>query len=214
MKKSIRLSRQTRANWLVDLSVFSGAVIAMLTGIYFLFIPSGGYDGGRNSFYNVTVLFGRESWEDLHLWGGLAMILAVVIHLTLHWRWVVGMIKRVAHSIRTGESTFSRGAKVNIAINLTIALSFLVTAISGLYFLLLTDDGYQGGRNPNWDPGFLFSRFTWDMLHTWGAVVLTLAAMAHFYIHWGWIRKVTARFFRSLLPQNRRQPARQTVGIR
>ena len=34
------VSKQTRNNWLIDAAVFIGAVIAAITGIYFLFLPS------------------------------------------------------------------------------------------------------------------------------------------------------------------------------
>ena len=212
MKRPIRMSMQTRKNWGIDFAVFVGAVIAGLTGIYFLFVTSGGYNGGRNAFYNVTILFGRETWEEFHLWGGLLMILAVALHFLIHWRWVVSMTRRVVQAIKTGQSSLSSGAKWNIGIDLLIAVSFLITALSGLYFWLLTEGGYQGGSNPDWDPNFLFSRVTWDIVHTWSGVVLILAAILHFYIHWGWVKKVTLRFFLSLLPQNQEpqgQPTQQ-----
>ena len=167
MKRPIRMSMQTRKNWGIDCAVFVGAVIAGLTGIYFLFVTSGGYNGGRNAFYNVTILFGRETWEEFHLWGGLLMILAVAVHFLIHWRWVVSMTRRVVQAIKTGQSSLSSGAKLNIGIDLLIAVSFLITALSGLYFWLLTEGGYQGGSNPDWDPNFLFSRVTWDIVHTW-----------------------------------------------
>ncbi len=53
------VSKQTRNNWLIDAAVFIGAVVAAITGIYFLFLPSGGYQGGRNPMYGVTILFER-----------------------------------------------------------------------------------------------------------------------------------------------------------
>ncbi|MDQ1300249.1 MAG: hypothetical protein QG637_166, partial [Chloroflexota bacterium] len=36
------VSKHTLNNWLIDTAVFIGALIASLTGIYFLFLPSGG----------------------------------------------------------------------------------------------------------------------------------------------------------------------------
>ncbi|MCJ7569662.1 MAG: DUF4405 domain-containing protein, partial [Anaerolineales bacterium] len=51
------------------------------------------------------------------------------------------------------------------------------------------------GANVNWDIGFLFTRTTWDLIHTWSGIVLIIAAGFHFLIHWKWIKKVTYRFF-------------------
>ena len=88
------VSKQTQKNWWIDASLALTAVIAALSGIYFLYLPSGGYMGGRNSLYNVTVLFSRHTWDQIHLWGGLAMILAATVHLAIHWTYVVNMTRR------------------------------------------------------------------------------------------------------------------------
>lgn len=196
--KRRQISTQTRRNWFTDVAVFAGALLAALTGIYFLFLPVGGYQGGRNPFYGVEMLFGRQTWADLHTWGGLVMILAVIIHFTLHWSWVKMMSRKVFNSARGGGSAFSRGAQINVLIDLLVALGFLVTAVSGVYFLFLPA-GYSGGRTPGWDPGLLFSRASWDMLHTWGAIVMILGALLHLAIHWRWIVNVSRRLWHSQL---------------
>jgi hypothetical protein len=192
------ISSKTRLNWLLDAAVFSGAVVAALSGIYFSYFPSGGYQGGRNPAYGATLFLDRQSWSDLHIWGGVLMILAVVIHLAYHWYWVRSMAAKLAKILRDGGSGLSRGGKINLAINMMIGLSFLAVSVSGVYFLFLTSGGYQGGANSAWNQDFIFTRTTWDLIHTWSGVALIIAAMLHFVIHWRWIRNVTARFFGSL----------------
>jgi len=206
MSKPIRMSRQTRLNWLIDTAVFIGALLSILTGIYFLFLPIGGYQGGRNPFYGIVILFERATWDDLHIWGGVLMILAVIIHFSIHWDWVKMMAKRMGKTVRGQGSKFSRGAKVNLAVDTVMALGFLATAVSAIYFLFVPA-GYSGGRTVGWDPNFLFSRLTWDLIHTWGFIVMVVAALLHFVIHWRWIVNVTRRFFLSLRPQ---KPQTQT----
>lgn len=201
MAKRVTISMQTRKNWLIDAAVLVGGVVAALSGIYFLFAPSGGFKVGINPLAGVTILFDRRTWDDLHTWGGVAMIAAVVIHLAIHWRWVAMMARRVIGSVRTGESGLSKGSRFNLALNVVVAISFLLTAVSGIYFLFAPTGGFQGGRNVGWDPGFLFSRTTWDLIHTWAGTVLIAVAAVHFWIHWRWVKNVTARFFLSLLPQ-------------
>jgi cytochrome b subunit of formate dehydrogenase len=197
---------QTRKNWIIDVAVFVGGLLAALTGIYFLFIPSGGYQGGRNPMYGVTILFERHTWSNWHTWGGLLMIVAAIIHFAIHWQWVKRMSSRTLDALRPTGSKLSKGAKVNIAVDLVIALSFLICALTGIYFLFAPEGGFQGGNNPGWDPGFLFSRTTWDLLHTWSGVAMIVAAAVHLAIHWRWVRNVTARFFLSLLPQPEAKP--------
>jgi hypothetical protein len=192
------ISRKTRLNWLLDASVFSGAIVAALSGIYFLYSPSGGYQGGRNPAFGTTLFFERHTWSDLHTWGGVLMILAVVIHLAYHWYWVRSMAAKLVKFLRDGGSGLSQGGKINLLVNLLIALSFLAVSVSGVYFLFLTSGGYRGGDNSAWDQVFIFSRMTWDLIHTWSGVALIISAMLHFVIHWRWIRNVTARFFGSI----------------
>jgi hypothetical protein len=184
MSRQNTLSNQTRRNWLIDAFVFLGAVLAIVSSFYFLYWPRGG---------SPVVLLGRESWDTVHTWGGLLMIGAVLVHLTLHWGWIKTMARRAVSVARGRGGRFSRGAKVNIAVNLTIALSFLACAISGIYFYLAPEGGFQGGRNPGWDPGFLFSRTAWDVVHTWSGICLAIAAVIHFWIHWRWIVKTTGK---------------------
>ena len=207
MSKSNGMSTKTRTNWLIDAAVFTSGLIATLSGIYFLFLPSGGYQGGRNPFYGVIILFARRTWEDLHLWAGVAMIVAVIIHFSIHWNWVTAMAKRIWKSFGSAKMQVSKGARVNLIVNLVIAVSFLLTAASGVYFLFAPAGGYQGGSVASWDPGFLFSRTVWDLIHTWAGTVMIVTAVIHFVIHWGWISKVTSRFFGSLGPQPVRQSA-------
>lgn len=210
MRTSPTLSRQTRLNWLIDAAVFGGAVVAFASGLYFLLIPSGGYQGGRNTLYGVTLLFPRETWDHLHQLGGLLMIAAAVVHFVYHWSWVRMMARRVLHTIRGQGGRMSRGARINLAVDTVLIVSFLLTALSGLYFLVRVSPdsgGFRGGANASWDSGLLFDRATWDTLHTWAGAVLIGAAVVHFAIHWRWVTSVTRRFFLSLIPARRCQPA-------
>jgi cytochrome b subunit of formate dehydrogenase len=200
MVKQIQAVRG-RNKWLLFAVVFLSGLVAALSGIYFLFVPSGGYQGGRNPWYGVTVLFSRHTWEDLHTWGGVLMIVVAVVHFVIHWRWVKVMSKRTVEALFSRETRLAKGPRLNVAINLVVAVSFLLTAVSGIYFLFAPTGGFQGGRNTGWDPMFLFSRTTWDLIHTWAGVVFIGAAVVHFWIHWRWIKNTTARLFLSLLPQ-------------
>ena len=200
MVKQIQAVRG-RNKWLLFAVVFLSGLVAALSGVYFLFVPSGGYQGGRNPMYGVTILFSRHTWEDLHTWGGVLMIVVAVVHFAIHWRWVKVMSKRTVKALFSRETRLAKGPRLNVAVNLVVAVSFLLTAVSGIYFLFAPSGGFQGGRNPGWDPMFLFSRTTWDLIHTWAGVVFIGAAVVHFWIHWRWIKNTTTRLFLSLLPQ-------------
>jgi hypothetical protein len=206
MSKRPHISMQTRKNWLIDAAVFFGGLLAALSGIYFLFLPTGGYQGGRNPAYGINILFSRQTWDVLHTWTGVVMIAAVAIHLAIHWRWVRMMARRAWNALLSRGNPMSTGAKFNVAINVIIGLGFLLCALSGLYFLFVPSGGLHGGSTAAWDPNLLWSRTTWDLIHTWSGVTLIAAAVVHFAIHWRWVKNVTAKFFLSLLPQRKPDP--------
>ncbi len=183
------VSNQTRNNWLLDAGLFLSAVIVAASSLYFLYAPSGGYQGGRNPAYNLRILFDRSTWDDLHTWSGVAMIVIVLAHLLIHWKWVTSMARRLWREW-TGQCACMNGkGRFNVAIDLIVAVSFLLAALSGVYFLFV--GGSHGGTNP--DPLILFSRTTWDLIHTWSGVVMIIAAIIHFAIHWRWVVKVTGK---------------------
>ncbi len=160
------VSRQTRNNWLIDASLFGNAVVAAISGIYFLLLPSGGYRGGRNPWYGVEIVFSRHTWNDLHIWVGTAMIVVALIHLAIHWTWVKSMVGRTIKELRGQCGCMNARGRWNLILNMVVATSFILTAVSGVYFLI-----FPGGRDAI-EPMILFNRSTWDSIHTWMGVAL------------------------------------------
>jgi hypothetical protein len=199
MKTSNQISTQTRNNWLVDAGLLTAGIIVALSGIYFLFLPTGGYRGGRNPYYGIQVLFDRHIWDDFHTWSGVTLIAIAVIHLALHWPWVVNMTRRGFNELTGRCGCMNARGRWNFILNALVAVSFTLAAVSSLYFL------YFPGSRSQPDPVFLMSRNAWDLLHTWAGVIWTNAIAIHFAIHWKWVTKVTGKMLRRLLP------ARQAV---
>ena len=202
------MSKITLRNWWIDAVLFSSALIAALSGVYFLYFPTGGYQGGRNPYYNINILFTRHTWDDLHTWGGIVMIAIAAIHLILHWSWVVNMTRRAYKDIAGINGKMNWRGRLNLILNVVVGFSFLLTAISGIYFLFVT-----GGRGAV-DPLFLFTRITWDLIHTWAGIALITTGVIHLAIHWRWVVNVTASISKRLVPVGRptqSQPVLPTV---
>lgn len=199
--KTRKVSPQTTNNWLLDMSLLTSGVIAVISGVYFLILPSGGYQGGRNPYYNTQILFERYVWEDLHTWGGIVMILVAFVHLVLHWKWIAGMIKRTWKEITGKCACLNPRGRWNLILNLIVGVSFILTALSGIYLLFV-----PGGRNAI-DPGILFSRTTWDLIHTWTGVLFIDAAVIHFAIHWRWITNVSKKIFSRVVVREAPSPS-------
>jgi len=188
------VSKYTQKNWWVDAALFGSAIVAALSGIYFLSLPTGSFQGGRNPLYNVQILFARQTWDDLHTWSGVAMIAAALIHLVIHWPWVVSMARRIWNELTGKCGCINARGRWNLVLNIIVAISFVLTAVSGVYFLFVS-----GGRGAV-DPMILFTRTIWDLIHTWAGVLLIAAAIIHFAIHWKWVTKVTRKMTGMVIP--------------
>lgn len=196
MPNKYTVSKHTRQNWLIDAGLLISAVIASLSGIYFLLFPNAGYQGGRNPFYDLVILFTRHTWGDIHAWSGLTMVAAAAIHIPWHWHWIASMAKKIAAVISGKAAPMNRRGRFNLYLNLTVGASFLLTAISGIYFWLVPEAAHGSSASVT---AFLFTNLTWDLIHTWSGILLIAAAVLHFAIHWKWVTKITRSIF---TPQN------------
>jgi hypothetical protein len=194
-----RLRRRTVVHWVAAVLLTLSAIVAGISGIYFLFAPSGGFQGGRNAAYGAVYLFSRETWTDIHTWSGTVMIAIVVVHLALHWNWVAEMARRTAAVVRGTRKGFSFQVWKRVIIIAVIALVFVGTAVSGLYFL----SSSGGHARLSQAGGFLISRQSWDLVHIWTGILLIVASVVHLVMRWKWIARVTPTVGRAMA--NRRK---------
>ena len=198
-------SIQTRNNIILDMFLLISGLIVILSGIYFLFLPIGGFQGGRNPFYNVIIFFERHTWDDIHTWSSVAIMALAALHIPLHWQWIVKMTKIGFRSL-FGKSKLNKHSSFNLAINILIGISGLICGLSGLYFLFLP-------ATPTW----IFTPLVWDLIHTWSGVVMTAVGILHFGIHWKWVVKVLGKYGKALIaptPTQRLEPVLRTSVVR
>lgn len=75
--------------------------------------------------------------------------------------------------------------KINYWVDLVIALAFVLSAVSGIIFLF----PYSGSTAL----GITYS--AWDMMHTWGSLLMIAGVLAHLVLHWKWIVAMTRKTF-------------------
>ena len=91
----------TRLNYLLDAVIGVAFGLSGVTGMAFLLMGDGGYQGGRNPDFATTLLgLSRGTWSDLHTWASLVMIAGIVLHVAFHWRWILCVTRNMLPSLR------------------------------------------------------------------------------------------------------------------
>ena len=76
-----------KVNYYVDAAIAVAFSISAVSGLVFL-VPVG---EGRGQVLGLSY----RAWDGLHLWGSLAMIVGVLLHLVLHTKWIACMTQSV-----------------------------------------------------------------------------------------------------------------------
>jgi cytochrome b subunit of formate dehydrogenase len=65
--------------------------------VFWLALPHGGGNRGADQvFWNLT----RTSWVDIHDWAAVALLVILIVHIILHWKWIVRMFKTCCPYLR------------------------------------------------------------------------------------------------------------------
>ena len=82
---------QIKRNYWTDFVMFVLVAITTITGLVLFFILPSGRRSGLQTFLDIA----KETWVDVHTWVGLIFIIVAVIHLILHWKWIITMTKNL-----------------------------------------------------------------------------------------------------------------------
>ena len=135
---------KTKTNLLIDLSILLGFLIA--------FEP------------DVTGI-------EIHEWLGLTLFFTLLVHLVLHWQWVVKVTLRFFKKM-------SLNIRINYLVDFLIFLAFITLNLSGLLIskFALQKLGINLPRNG-----------AWKQVHTLAADVTLYLVALHFALHWNWV---------------------------
>ena len=141
---------KTKTNLLIDLSILVGFLIAFepaITGI------------------------------EIHEWLGLAFFFTLLIHLILHWKWVVNTTVRFFKKMSITN-------RINYVVDFLIFVSFITLNLSGL---LISKFALQklGIALPH--------NGTWKQIHTLAADVTIYMVALHFALHWNWVAAMSKK---------------------
>jgi hypothetical protein len=111
--------KRTTVNLLVDAAI-AMLMLGMLTTGYILRIP---LPPGTNKAYTLWGLT-RHEWGSVHFWFSLFLVSIVVLHLALHWQWVVSTVARRFHVAVKAASSHLRSGVFTTGILLALLSTF------------------------------------------------------------------------------------------
>jgi hypothetical protein len=89
------MPRKAVVCYAVDAFLFLAGLLCALGSFVLMAQGEGGYRGGRNEA-SLASGFSRSTWESIHEASGIAVTAGVLVHLWLHWSWIVQMTKALA----------------------------------------------------------------------------------------------------------------------
>jgi Domain of unknown function (DUF4405) len=180
------MNTKTKWNAWLDAAIFISLVLTAWTGvILWLILPE-----GSGSSYSLFLGVSKSAWVTVHDWAGVAMLAGLLMHVVLHWEWVVCVASRFTRRL-------PRQARTNFGLDAILGIVFLAVSISGLISWLAPGGGYHGGRNPAYNALVLgLSRDGWNDLHLWAGVAMISLALLHLALHWKWILCTLRNFIR------------------
>jgi ABC-type dipeptide/oligopeptide/nickel transport system permease subunit len=88
------LVRKATRNYVLALLMALLALFQAVSGFVLWLVLPGGYMGGRGAAVGRgTFLWSRATWLNLHDWTAVALVVIVVVHVILHWGWIVRMTR-------------------------------------------------------------------------------------------------------------------------
>lgn len=93
--ETVSANKRTKNNVVVDSLGYLSFLALVSTGIIMKFVLLPGRDRAAGDPTSVLGL-GRHEWGDVHFWASMIFTAAIVVHLLLHWSWIVGVIRKMA----------------------------------------------------------------------------------------------------------------------
>ncbi len=152
--------------------------------------------GGTGIAGNCENFFGlfRYTWIEIHNWASVVLFVIVMIHILLHWSWIVGMTKKIS---RYFQSHTRRALELYGAAAILFIL-FVFDCLSGFVLWLVLPRGVGDYFQMISGSGRTFlglQRIVWVNLHAWVAVTIVSIIIVHLTLNWSWVAGVSKTIY-------------------
>lgn len=87
--------RKVTWNYVIDV-IFGLLLLGQgITGAVLWSLAPGGfrYRGGLGGDGGGAFILARQDWRSVHQWLALALAIMFIVHIAIHWQWLVGVTK-------------------------------------------------------------------------------------------------------------------------
>lgn len=119
----------------------------------------------------VLVYSQEVTGTTLHEWLAVGLLTTVLVHIALHWRWVVNVGQRIFGKV-------ARQSRINFWVNLAFLLAVMLTAASGM---AISESFLPALGLPSGGGGL------WEDVHEAAANLTLLLGVAHVALHAKWL---------------------------
>ena len=89
----MKIKNKTAVNFLVDAIGYLTFLVLTGSGVIMAFVLLPGRDRSLGDPTSIMG-YGRHDWGDIHFWAAAIFLAAIVVHLLLHWDWLLLTFKR------------------------------------------------------------------------------------------------------------------------
>lgn len=111
---------RTLLNIIIDILAALSFVGMIATG-YLLRFPLPPGSNKTHMLWGLT----RHQWGDIHFWISLALLLIMLVHLALHWNWIVTVIGKRCGLVKTTHPSLVRCATWTVVVFVAICAGFV-----------------------------------------------------------------------------------------
>ncbi len=120
----------------------------------------------------------RATGQAIHEWLGLAFGATIIVHLLLHWKWIVNVVMRF----------FSRlpgQVRINSILNSLLFITITLIIFSGIMIskVVLNTLGLSGSHDQ-----------IWRVVHSTATNITVIIVGLHVALHWKWVVSTVKRY--------------------
>jgi hypothetical protein len=139
----------------------------------------------RNLLVDTTIFVGfllatdpRATGQTIHEWLGVAFGAAIIVHLLLHWKWIVNVVRRFFSKL-PGQ------VRLNSILNTLLFITVTLIIFSGIMIskVVLSTFGLTGQHDG-----------IWRIVHTTATNVALIIVGLHVALHWKWVVSTIKRY--------------------